>query len=278
MADEIPVIPKAGTLVINSGNIVNWNRLKRKLSQTPTDEISECVSSTLQSFLASADKNELQYVTDLNCVHQKFKETIPSSERGDFKLTVKIFLCSLQHVSPEAVKEAVERALTELDVKFIETALLAFPEIENEDVTLEMIQPFWKVLEGLVHRELVWSIGMADLDKTLLEELYEWADVKPVINQVNLDSCCVMPKDLVEYAKQKDIQLLTHNDPRTVFSSETLQEVIRENSTEKDSGNWDALWVLRYSVLIKDRGIIKAKGYLLKAEKDIKKRKCQMEA
>ncbi|XP_060602509.1 glutamate--cysteine ligase regulatory subunit-like [Ruditapes philippinarum] len=273
MADEIPMIPKAGSLLINSGNIVNWNRLKRKPSQTPTDEISECVSSTLQSFLSSADKNELQYVTDLSCVHEKYKETIPKDDRGDLKLTVKIFICSLQHVSPDSIKEAVEKALGELDVAFIETALIAFPEIENEDITLEIIQPFWKVLEGLVHRELVWAIGIADLDKNLLEELYEWAEVKPVINQVNLDSCCVMPKDLVEYAKLNDIQLLTHNDPRTVFSSETLQGVIRENSTEKDSENWDALWVLRYSVLVKCRGIVKAKGYLLKATRDIKKRK-----
>ena len=37
---------------------------------------------------------------------------------------------------------------------------------------------------------------------------------KPCINQVNLESCCVMPKDLTEYAKQNDIQLLTHNDAK----------------------------------------------------------------
>jgi len=39
MADEIPVVPKAGTLTINSGNIVNWNRLKKKPSQNPTEEV-----------------------------------------------------------------------------------------------------------------------------------------------------------------------------------------------------------------------------------------------
>lgn len=39
MAEEIPVIPKAGTIIINSGNIVNWNRLKRKPSQSPTEEV-----------------------------------------------------------------------------------------------------------------------------------------------------------------------------------------------------------------------------------------------
>lgn len=38
--------------------------------------------------------------------------------------------------------------------------------------------------------------------------------VKPSSNQVNLASCCVMPPDLTAFAKQFDIQLLTHNDPK----------------------------------------------------------------
>ena len=44
--------------------------------------------------------------------------------------------------------------------------------------------------------------------------LLVWLQIKPLVNQVNLESCCVMPKDLVEYAKENDIQLLTHNDPK----------------------------------------------------------------
>lgn len=30
-----------------------------------------------------------QYVTDLNCVHQKYKEAVPKTDRGDYKLTGK---------------------------------------------------------------------------------------------------------------------------------------------------------------------------------------------
>lgn len=38
--------------------------------------------------------------------------------------------------------------------------------------------------------------------------------VKPSSNQVNLASCCVMPPDLTAFAKEFDIQLLTHNDSK----------------------------------------------------------------
>lgn len=266
------VIPKVGSVVVHTGNIVHWNRLKRKANETPTTEITESVGSTFRSIIDATDKNQLQYQTELTCNNDKFIETLPEEERGDLKLTVKIFLCSL--LPAELLKEATNKALKELNVSFIETVLLALPEFEDEDdLTLDVIKPYWTCLEELVDSEAVLSLGIADLNKSLLEQLYNWARVKPHINQVNLESCCVMPKDLVEYAKDNDIQLLTHNDPRDILPTKSFQELISTNTTEKDGEGWDPLWVLRYSVLVKCRGIIKTKGYIMKGYRDTKKRK-----
>ncbi|CAC5377850.1 glutamate--cysteine ligase regulatory subunit-like [Mytilus californianus] len=266
------VIPKVGSVVVHTGNIVHWNRLKRKANETPTTEITESVGSTFRSIIDATDKNQLQYQTELTCNNDKFIETLPEEERGDLKLTVKIFLCSL--LPAELLKEATNKALKELNVSFIETVLLALPEFEDEDdLTLDIIKPYWTCLEELVDSEAVLSLGIADLNKTLLEQLYNWARVKPHINQVNLESCCVMPKDLVEYAKDNDIQLLTHNDPRDILPTKSFQELISTNTTEKDGEGWEPLWVLRYSVLVKCRGIIKTKGYIMKGYRDTKKRK-----
>lgn len=266
------VIPKVGSVVVHTGNIVHWNRLKRKANETPTTEITESVGSTFRSIIDATDKNQLQYQTELTCNNDKFIETLPEEERGDLKLTVKIFLCSL--LPAELLKEATYKALKELNVSFIETVLLALPEFEDEDdLTLDVIKPYWTCLEELVDSEAVLSLGIADLNKSLLEQLYNWARVKPHINQVNLESCCVMPKDLVEYAKDNDIQLLTHNDPRDILPTKSFQELISTNTTEKDGEGWDPLWVLRYSVLVKCRGIIKTKGYIMKGYRDTKKRK-----
>ena len=55
--------------------------------------------------------------------------------------------------------------------------------------------------------------------------------VKPSINQVNLDSCCVMPPELVEFAKECDIQLLTHSDPHgkvTAYYSSPINTLNRK--------------------------------------------------
>ena len=85
--------------------------------------------------------------------------------------------CPVKPVQPIILYLPVISALVELDVSFIESVLLAFPETDGEELTLEMIQPYWKVMEKLVHKEIALSLGLADLDKTLLEQLYGWAEV-----------------------------------------------------------------------------------------------------
>ncbi|XP_041369133.1 glutamate--cysteine ligase regulatory subunit-like [Gigantopelta aegis] len=269
MVDVIPVFPKAGSIFVYTGNIVNWNRLKRKPTQSSTEELKECITETLSKYLSVSDAKELQYTTDLVCVNSGFKESLPADERGDLKVTAKLLFCVDQPV--EVITEAVEKVLTDLDISFIETLLLAFPEMQ-EKIDVDQIRPYWEVLEDLVAQERVLSIGTCDLDKGSLEELYEWAKVKPCTNQVNLASCCVMPQDLTEFAKANDIQLLTHSDPPEFMPADVLQEAIKSCTTEKDSFGWIPQWALRYSVIVKCRGIIRNKGYIFKAERNIKKR------
>lgn len=68
--------------------------------------------------------------------------------------------------------------LTELNITFIETVLLALPEQDDEeDLSLSVIQPYWEMLEGMVEEEKVLTLGIADLNKERLEELYNWAKV-----------------------------------------------------------------------------------------------------
>ncbi|KAK7505180.1 hypothetical protein BaRGS_00003750 [Batillaria attramentaria] len=267
MAEEIPVIPKVGTLEVRTGNIVNWNRLKRKPNHTPTEEVADCVAATVKKFLAASNKTELQYVTDLECVDREFHQPLLPEERSELKVIVKVFLCSQQ--SPEVVLEAVSKVMADLEVTFVETVLLSLSMFESEDdITVELIKPYWQVLEQLVSEQRVLSLGVSDLDKSKLQELYDWAKVKPSIDQVNLASCCVMPKDLTEYAKLVDIQLQTHNDPTELMPAATLQDTMRQCGTDQDGFGWQAQWVARYSVLVKCRGIIKSKGYILRAIRD----------
>ena len=71
---------------------------------------------------------------------------------------------------------------------------MAFPVCQTSEHTLEKMRPIWEGMEGLVRSGIVKDVGTADLDKKQFEELYNWATVKPDVNQVNLAHCCTMPE------------------------------------------------------------------------------------
>ena len=82
-------------------------------------------------------------------------------------------------------------ALSELGLSSVTTLILTFP---SGEFTLDSVKSLWKGAESLVASGVATDLGTADLDKTQFEELYEWASVKPKVNQVNLAHCCTMPE------------------------------------------------------------------------------------
>ena len=44
--------------------------------------------------------------------------------------------------------------------------------------------------------------------------------VKPCVAQINMNTCCTVPPEMQEFAKEHDIQLLTHNDPQGAVGCE----------------------------------------------------------
>ena len=79
-----------------------------------------------------------------------------------------------------------------------------------------------------------------------------------------------MPEDLVEYAKINNIQLTTHIDPKEILTVDNLEINIRKNTHQYDSHGWMHTWIARYTLLLKGRGILKSKGYIVNAQRELK--------
>lgn len=257
----------ATTLNLHTGNLVNRSRLKKKCPSSPSEELQDCIRDTLSEWAAtipSTLENELPSVLD--CTVTQPSDAITPEEREELKVSVKLFLSGSDCSS---IKNAVDMACLSLGVAQLDSVIIAPPPLpEAESLTLEHLKPFWAELEGLVLNLKIAAIGTSDLDKALLEQLYSWAKVKPSSNQVNLASCCVMPPDLTAFAKEFDIQLLTHNDPKDLISTTSFQEAVQESTEDQQVADWGLEWVLRYSVIVKSRGIIKSKGYLVQANRN----------
>uniref|UniRef100_A0A8C1ZP84 GCS light chain n=1 Tax=Cyprinus carpio TaxID=7962 RepID=A0A8C1ZP84_CYPCA len=237
----------ATTLKLHTGNLVNRSRLKKKCPSSPSEELQDCIQGTLSEWFAAMPSSLDSLPSILDCTIPENTEAITPEEREELKVILLQCICF---------------------VALLDSVIIAPPPLpEGEAQTLTHLQPLWEELESLVHSQKIAAIGTSDLDKTLLEQLYNWAQVKPSSNQVNLASCCVMPPDLTAFAKEFDIQLLTHSDPKELISAAGFQEAVQGSSKDLQAADWRLEWVLRYSIIVKSRGIIKAKGYIVHAKK-----------
>ncbi|XP_074895079.1 glutamate--cysteine ligase regulatory subunit isoform X1 [Buteo buteo] len=266
------LVERAAALTLQTGNLLNWGCLRKKCPATPAEEVRDCIQKTLTEWSSKIGQDLNQEILEvLECTVAQAIEKINPEERDELKVSVSSKIAKLFVIgsNSSSIRDAVDLACRALGVAQLDSVIIAPPPVEDgTSLSLEYLQPYWQELENLVQNKKIVAIGTSDLDKTLLEQLYLWAQVKPSSNQVNLASCCVMPPDLTAFAKEFDIQLLTHNDPKELLCEASFQEVLQESIQNTKAHEWIPLWLLRYSVIVKSRGIIKSKGYIMQAKRN----------
>lgn len=151
--------------------------------------------------------------------------------------------------------------------------------VEGAPEDIDTIITTWRTLERLHAEGLVSNLGIAEFGVSRLEKFLSQIDVKPSVNQINVRDCCVVPKPLILYAKQQKIELLTHNDCTNVLPRGTLREILgsgekgvgilageADQDGEKLRGDVEPQWVVKYTAVVKDRGVVESKGYFAVAE------------
>ncbi|KAF2643735.1 hypothetical protein P280DRAFT_215830 [Massarina eburnea CBS 473.64] len=232
--------------------------------------------------------------------------------REAYDITVKLFYLPNIPADRRCVqtREAIDLVLKELGASSIDLLIVSFPGMsfdaddeesdlddppsapmsENDNEAdagdgapedIDTMLTTWRTLETLHSEGLVSKLGIAEFNVTKLEKFLSQTKVKPSVNQINVRDCCVVPKPLILYAKQQQIELLTHNDCTNVLPPGTLREILgsgdkgvgvlaREGETgdgvEKLKGDVEPQWVVKYTAVVKDRGVVESKGYFAVAE------------
>lgn len=142
------------------------------------------------------------------------------------------------------------------------------------------------VLAPLHQRGEVGRLGLAEFGSEKLRRfLHDSKDkeeirVRPAVDQINVKNCCSVPPPLTQLAKEEGIELFTHNDCTDILPSGTLRELLGQGAqgagvlaADDDEGRGDGLrgdlipqWVVKYTAVVKDRGVIENKGYFAGAE------------
>lgn len=218
-----------------------------------------------------------------------------SEDRSQYDITVKLFYLPGIPASRrcEHTAEAINLVLKKLHVDSIDLLIVSFPGISfdaddesDEEVTNgesesehESMVKTWRVLESLHERGTIAQLGLAEFDSARLAKFLPDTKVRPAVDQINVKDCCVVPKSLIMYAKQENIELLTHNDCTDILSKGTTRDLL--SCTEKGAGilaatadsddggikgDVEPQWVVKYTAVVKDRGVIENKGYFARAE------------
>lgn len=149
----------------------------------------------------------------LNVFNFHFSNNLDSHDRENYRIIIKIFISH----DYTAIEDAVYFLLQRLKITYIDSLIVSLPPSELR-YSIDDLKQYWNCLEKIADSSKVKSVGISDLDTNQLIDLYNYSTrVKPGTNQINLVSCCVIPKEMREFAQKNHIKLLTHNDPKGFF-------------------------------------------------------------
>ncbi|OQV12873.1 putative Glutamate--cysteine ligase regulatory subunit [Hypsibius exemplaris] len=242
-------------IIVNTGNILNSEHLKKRVNLGPQEELVDSLREALKSSAAELKKGAADKPDSRWACGDTTSDLFAEESREELKITVKIFLMD---VTKESLISAVNETLRQLQVNTLDLLLLSVPS-NNYDQFKEV----WAALEGYAKSGALESIGVSDFDLAEFDKLYEAASVKPSVNQVNLESCCVIPPELSDFAKKNNVQLLTHNDPRTMLEPESVADILKSADLAcLEPETCTVAWLVRYSAMVKLRGVVKSRGFI----------------
>ena len=277
----------------------NFAEAKESILMTPATSVSELSEDT------PASKPLLPPWTQCvdDTLYVPSYERSPLSEpRSSYKITVKLFY--LPNIPPSRrclhTKEAISLVLYELGVESIDLLIASYPGISfdadddaDSDVSegdgsaggeetghgMESMIRTWRVLESYHEKGVIDKLGVAEFSSDRLAKFLPQTKVRPSKDQINIKDCCVVPKALILYAKEEDIELLTHNDCTNILPPGTTRELLGPGeegagvlaaTADSDEGGLKGdvvpQWVIKYTAVVEDRGVIESKGYFAKAQ------------
>jgi glutamate--cysteine ligase regulatory subunit len=201
-------------------------------------------------------------------------EPLLSDGREEYEVTLKLFFTPETSAKSRAgyIAQCVETTTSQLHIDTVDLLILAFPGVvldaEDEadafdEESLEEIATVYKAGQDLVSQGTVLALGVSEFSARRLEQLYDKAAAYndqglPSVDQINLKDCCVMPADLMSFAKDRKVKLFTHGDLKEMLPKAKLDEIMQEVDTK---ASYTPRWVSKVTCVVKSRGVVDFKGY-----------------
>ncbi|KAL2143716.1 hypothetical protein VTI28DRAFT_10080 [Corynascus sepedonium] len=238
--------------------------------------------------LWTAQKDGVLYVPAIDGDDHGLQE-----EPAQYDITVKLFFLPGAPVSERSqhAREALEHVLRELRAPAVDLLIVSFPGMSFEgDCEWEADRKnaeqgndedeiaSWPAVEALHHAGLARRLGIAEFGSEKLSRFLQRVQVRPAVDQINIKNCCNVPPPLAKLAKEQGIELLVHSDCTDILPKGTLRELLGqglggaglladpETGAGGLQGDLAPQWVVKYTAVVRDRGVIENKGYFAGAK------------
>ena len=233
-----------------------------------------------------------------------WRPTPLAEPRDSYDVTCKLFYLPSIPSSRRCkhTREAIDLVLKELGIKSINLLIVSYPGVSfdadddgeeevstDEDASansdesqgLDAQVKTWRVLESLHEQGTIAQLGVSEFSSERLSKFLPEVKVRPTVDQINVKDCCVVPKSLIMYAKENKIELLTHADCMDILPPGTTRELLGAGkdgagiiAATPDAGADDRglkgdiepQWVIKYTAVVKNRGVVENKGYFAVAQ------------
>lgn len=161
--------------------------------------------------------------------------------------------------------------------------------VEAEAEPVESQIETWKILERLHDEGKALQLGVSEFGSERLEPFINNTRIRPSVDQINLRDCCSTPKPLLALAKSNGVELLVHNDCSNILPRGTTRELLGPgansagilaedhetsngaqtkvaNGSQGIHGDVVPQWVVKYTAVVRNRGVVENKGYFAVAE------------
>ena len=118
--------------------------------------------------------------------------------RQEIFLTTKINT-SVMREGREAVRQSIDESRTKLKTDYIDLLLIHWP-------VKDCVKETWQVMEDSVKQGSVKSIGVSNFNHHHLDHLLTYAEIRPVINQIEVHPFMTQEEDIA-YNRQLGIQV-----------------------------------------------------------------------
>jgi 2,5-diketo-D-gluconate reductase A len=118
--------------------------------------------------------------------------------RSEIFVTTKVATNIMRNGS-EAVRQSINESLTKLKTDYIDLLLIHWP-------VKDCVKHTWQVIEDYVRQGKVRSIGVSNFNRHHLDDLLTYADIRPVINQIEVHPLMTQEENIA-YNHQLGIQV-----------------------------------------------------------------------